>query len=76
QQRRTRDGYSETVYGADQKGAVWKFDLRRTGNLSVPLFTTLPSTESGVRLRQPITGGLTAGVGNGGGVMLCCGPGS
>ncbi|AOA71931.1 pilus assembly protein [Stenotrophomonas rhizophila] len=76
QQKRTRDGYSDTVYGTDQKGAVWKFDLRSTGNLSVPLFTTLPSTESGVRIRQPITGGITAGAGNSGGVMLYFGTGS
>ncbi|WP_312320707.1 PilC/PilY family type IV pilus protein [Stenotrophomonas sp.] len=76
QNTRTRDGYSDTVYGTDQKGAVWKFDLRATGNLSIPLFTTLPSTSDGVRVRQPITGGITAGTGTNGGVMLYFGTGS
>lgn len=76
QNARTRDGYSDTVYGTDQKGAVWKFDLRATGNLSVPLFTTLPSTEDGKRIRQPITGGITAGTGTNGGVMIYFGTGS
>lgn len=76
QSQRTRDGYSDTVYGTDQKGAVWKFDLRATGNLSVPLFTTLPSTDKGVRVRQPITGGITAGTGSNGGVILYFGTGS
>lgn len=76
QDKRTRDGYSDTVYGTDQKGAVWKFDLRGTDNLSVPLFTTLSSTEGGVQVRQPITGGITAGVGSNGGVMLYFGTGS
>lgn len=76
QSQRTRDGYSDTVYGTDQKGAVWKFDLRATGNVSTPLFTTLPTTTNGVRSRQPITGGITAGTGSNGGVMLYFGTGS
>ncbi len=76
QAQRTRDGYADTVYGTDQKGAVWKFDLRATGNLTVPLFTTLSTTTAGVLSRQPITGGITAGTGNNGGVMLYFGTGS
>lgn len=73
---RIRDGYSDTVYGTDQKGAVWKFDLRTAANLSVPLFTSRPYTDSGRTLRQPITGGITAGNGVSGGVMLYFGTGS
>ncbi len=77
QTQRTRDGYSDTVYGTDQKGAVWKFDLRSNSNtLATPLFTTLPSTDAGLQVRQPITGGITAGTGNNGGVMLYFGTGS
>lgn len=76
QASRTRDGYSDTVYGTDQKGAVWKFDLRSPANLSVPLFTTRPDTDLGVAIRQPITGGITAGTGSNGGVMLYFGTGS
>ncbi|MBT2766552.1 pilus assembly protein [Stenotrophomonas sp. ISL-67] len=76
QDQRTRDGYSDTVYGTDQKGALWKFDLRATGNLTTPLFTTLPATTNGVLARQPITGGITAGTGSNGGVMLYFGTGS
>ncbi|MGH8037150.1 MAG: pilus assembly protein [Stenotrophomonas sp.] len=73
---RTRDGYSDTVYGTDQKGAVWKFDLRSSGNIATPLFTTRPYTDGGLTLRQPITGGITAGNGSNGGVMLYFGTGS
>jgi type IV pilus assembly protein PilY1 len=76
QQRRTRDGYSDTVYGTDQKGAVWKFDLRTNAALTVPLFTTRAFTENGLARRQPITGGITAGTGTKGGVMLYFGTGS
>ena len=77
QNQRLRDGYTDTVYGTDQKGAIWKFDLRGTpSNLSVPLFTSRPYVENGRNLRQPITGGITAGSGTGGGVMLFFGTGS
>ncbi|AVJ32696.1 pilus assembly protein [Stenotrophomonas sp. MYb57] len=77
QNERRRDGYSDTVYGTDQKGAVWKFDLRDTSSsLTTPLFTTRSYTEGGRTLRQPITGGITAGNGATGGVMLYFGSGS
>ncbi|WP_425477119.1 pilus assembly protein [Luteimonas cucumeris] len=76
---RSRDGFADTVYAADQKGAIWKFDLRSEtpANLETPLFTTLKyasGTETGTR--QPITGGLTAAAGPGGGVLLYFGTGS
>ncbi len=73
---RTRDGFADTVYGTDQKGAVWKFDLRTNQNLTVPLFTTRPYVDGGITRRQPITGGITAGNGIKGGVMLYFGTGS
>ncbi|RRU11092.1 PilC/PilY family type IV pilus protein [Stenotrophomonas sp. 278] len=76
QAMRTRDGYADTVYAADQKGAIWKFDLRTPANLSTPLFTTRSYTEAGQTQRQPITGGLTVGTGTNGGVMLYFGTGS
>lgn len=74
-----RDGFADTVYAADQKGAIWKFDLRSAtpANQATPLFTTLRYTsgpESG--FRQPILGGLTAAAGPGGGVLVYFGTGS
>lgn len=72
-----QDGFADTVYAADQKGAVWKFDLlSATGSISTPLFTTQEHVEDGVTYRQPITGGLVATAGSGGGVMLLFGTGS
>lgn len=78
QDQRSRDGYADTVYAADQKGAVWKFDLRTNEALSVPVFTTkvAQSPVDGRNYRQPITGGLTATAGPSGGVMLLFGTGS
>ncbi|MEA9554994.1 PilC/PilY family type IV pilus protein [Xanthomonas nasturtii] len=74
---RLRDGYADTVYAADQKGAVWKFDLRNTTTaLTVPLFTGRTSVENGATYRQPITGGLVATAGENGGVTLFFGTGS
>lgn len=67
-----RDGFADTVYAADQKGAVWKFDLSSTTTLTTPLFTT--QLQDGYR--QPIIGGLVATAGVGRGVMLFFGTGS
>lgn len=80
-----RDGLADTVYAADQKGAIWKFDLRPAAlvpggvvsNPTTPVFTTMPYTsgpENGTR--QPILGGITAAAGRNGGVMLYFGTGS
>ncbi|NHF67386.1 pilus assembly protein [Xanthomonas hortorum] len=72
-----RDGLADTVYGADQKGAIWKFDLRSTAaSITVPFFTARTSAENGQTYRQPITGGLVATAGDAGGVMLFFGTGS
>lgn len=72
-----RDGYADTVYGADAKGAVWRFDLLSTSNsISTPVFTSLASVENSQTYRQPITGGLAAATGEGGGVQLVFGTGS
>ncbi|WP_394000975.1 pilus assembly protein [Luteimonas sp. WGS1318] len=74
-----RDGFADTVYAADQKGAVWKFDLRSPTPASptVPLFTSrLYDTGAEANTRQPILGGLTATAGRNGGVMLFFGTGS
>ena len=72
-----RDGFADTVYAADQKGAVWKFDLLNAAtSISAPLFTTQAHVEGGVTYRQPIIGGLTATAGGTGGVMLLFGTGS
>lgn len=69
-----RDGYADTVYGADQNGAVWKFDLRN----ATPAAVTTPFfvATDGSGARQAITGGLDAAAGPGGGVMLYFGTGS
>lgn len=75
--RRVRDGYADTVYAADQKGAIWKFDLLSDAtSVSVPVFTTGTFTEGGLTFRQPITGGLQATAGESGGVLLMFGTGS
>jgi type IV pilus assembly protein PilY1 len=69
-----RDGYSDTVYAADQNGAVWKFDLL-TSTVALsgqPLFIARDAGGN----RQPITGGLTAATGPAGGVMIYFGTGS
>lgn len=70
-----RDGYADTVYAADQKGAIWRFDLRDAtpSNLTTPVFVTQSQSDGS---RQPITGGLTAALAPGGGVMLYFGTGS
>lgn len=81
QTARGRDGAADTVYAADQRGALWKFDLRSAAtSITIPVFTTATHTETSgsntLTYRQPITGGLTAATGAGGGVMLFFGTGS
>lgn len=72
-----RDGFADTVYGADQKGAIWKFDLRGTEAPTRPLFTSKTHVDTdSLTYRQPIMGGLTATAGTSGGVMLLFGTGS
>lgn len=72
-----RDGFADTVYAADRKGAVWKFDLLGTStSIDTPFFTTREHAEDGTTYRQPILGGLVATAGRGGGVMLMFGTGS
>lgn len=77
---KVRDGFADTVYAADRKGAVWKFDLRAAtpANVTTPLFVTRAFTGSGPEAgtRQPILGGLTAAAGPRGGVMIYFGTGS
>ncbi|WP_372360904.1 pilus assembly protein [Xanthomonas sp. NCPPB 1325] len=74
---RTRDGYADTVYAADLRGAIWKFDLTSTAaSVIVPAFTTGLYTEGGRTYRQPITGGLQAASGENGGVLVLFGTGS
>lgn len=76
---RGRDGLADTVYAADQRGTIWKFDLTSSSDttLTTPVFTTQVSQDSaGRNFRQPITGGLTAATGPSGGVMLYFGTGS
>lgn len=71
-----RDGYADTVYAADQKGALWKFDLRSPTPASpaAPVFIAQDPADS--TIRQPILGGLTAAFGPGGGIMVYFGTGS
>ncbi|MCC8912999.1 pilus assembly protein [Xanthomonas euvesicatoria] len=74
---RTRDGYADTVYAADLRGAIWKFDLTSTAtSVTVPAFTTGTYVEGGLTYRQPITGGLQAASGENGGVLVLFGTGS
>ena len=72
-----RDGFADTVYAADRKGAVWRFDLLSSASsIDTPVFTSSEHTEGGTTYRQPIIGGLVATAGRGGGVMLMFGTGS
>ncbi|WP_406232128.1 pilus assembly protein [Isoptericola jiangsuensis] len=74
---RVRDGFADTVYAADQKGAIWKFDLLDTATtLTRPFFTTGTFVDSGSTYRQPIMGGLQATAGENGSVLLLFGTGS
>ncbi|WP_343649260.1 PilC/PilY family type IV pilus protein [Stenotrophomonas sp.] len=74
---RVRDGYADTVYAADLKGAVWKFDLTSTAtSVTVPVFTTGTFVQNGLTYRQPITGGLQVASGERGGVLVMFGTGS
>ncbi len=80
---RQRDGYADTIYGADQRGAVWKFDLRdismtgvNTTQVTTPLFVTQTYEDGGQTFRQPIIGGLTAVAAAGGRLMVFFGTGS
>ncbi|EMR0462961.1 pilus assembly protein [Stenotrophomonas maltophilia] len=75
---RGRDGLADTIYAADQRGALWKFDLESTAtSVTTPVFTTARQTNNNNQVyRQPITGGMTAVTGPGGGVMLVLGTGS
>lgn len=74
---RIRDGYADTVYAADLKGAVWKFDLLSSAtSVTVPVFTTGTFVQSGLTYRQPITGGLQVAAGENGGVLVMFGTGS
>ncbi|MGY0611129.1 PilC/PilY family type IV pilus protein [Luteimonas sp. A501] len=73
-----RDGFADTVYAADQRGAIWKFDLRDEvpAEPELPVFVTQTIPEGGRAFRQPITGGMAVTTGAGGGVMLYFGTGS
>ena len=76
------DGYADTVYAADQNGAIWRFDLRflpaqtsyvqTQPELTRPFFTATDATGR----RQAITGGLEIAAGPSNGVMLYFGTGS
>lgn len=68
------DGLADTVYAADQNGAVWKFDLRDNSVPTEPLFIATDANTGGER--QPILGGIDAAAGPGGAVMLYFGTGS
>ncbi|ALA81942.1 pilus assembly protein [Stenotrophomonas maltophilia] len=78
QNDRVRDGLADTVYAADKRGAIWKFDLRDDAAPTAPLFTTDTHVDRSDQrtYRQPITGGMTVTTGASGGVMLIFGTGS
>lgn len=76
------DGYADTVYGADQNGAVWRFDLRSLVNsndanffmpiMNSPFFTATDAFGK----RQPILGGIEVAAGPSNSVMVYFGTGS
>lgn len=77
------DGLTDTVYGADLYGNVWKFDLsgetamswdvayKQGANVNVPLFVARNASGA----RQPITGAFEIAMGPGSGYMLYFGTG-
>ena len=69
-----RDGYADTVYAADQNGAVWTFDLPSSSVAfgGKPFYVA----RDGNGKRQPIMGGLEAASGPGTAVMIYFGTGS
>lgn len=75
-----QDGYADTVYAADQNGALWKFDLNASAaSVSTPVFIAQsPSgkVNGAFSDRQAILGGLDATSAPGGGVMVYFGTGS
>ncbi len=71
------DGVTDTVYGGDMQGNLWKYDLSDPNpeNWTIalsgaPLFTAMRDNA-----RQPITGGIEVSSGPGGGVSLFFGTG-
>lgn len=74
---RNADRVTDTVYGGDMQGNLWKFDLSdrdpanwRVALDGVPLFTALRESRA-----QPITGGIEVTAGPGGGVSVFFGTG-
>ncbi len=72
------NGKIDTVYGGDNLGNVWKFDLSATSNASwnvaygnKPVFTAKDATNTA----QPISGGFEVSRGPGNGFMLYFGTG-
>lgn len=69
------DGFTDTIYGGDLHGNIWRFDLTDGGSFQLsgdPVFTAKDSSGK----RQPITGGIEVAVGPKGGVMVLFGTGS
>jgi len=71
------DGITDTVYGGDMQGNLWKFDLSDTNPANwkvaldgVPLFTAVRDNAA-----QPIMSGIEVSSGPGGGVSLFFGTG-
>ncbi|WP_223202876.1 PilC/PilY family type IV pilus protein [Stenotrophomonas sp. 169] len=71
------DGITDTVYGGDMQGNLWKYDLSDANpeNWSIalsgkPLFSAVRDNA-----KQPITGGIEVSSGPGGGVSLFFGTG-
>ena len=76
------DGYADTVYAADQNGAVWRFDLRSLVNSTADNFF-MPTLDSpffiatdALGKRQPILGGMEVAAGPSNSVMVYFGTGS
>jgi len=74
---RNNDGVTDTVYGGDMQGNLWKFDLSDTNpdnwNVALngaPLFTAVRDNAA-----QPIMGGIEVAAGPGGGVNVYFGTG-
>jgi type IV pilus assembly protein PilY1 len=74
---RNNDGITDTVYGGDMQGNLWKFDLSDTNpdNWNVALNGAPLFTASRNNAAQPIMSGIEVAAGPGGGVNLYFGTG-
>lgn len=80
---RGNDSFADTVYGVDQQGALWRFDLRAIpspGGMGTQVFTPLTQpvfvAKDSAGNRQPILGGIDSSSAGSNAIFLYFGTGS